>query len=70
MGYPRTVLALTSAAILVGLGLRAQPARDPLAEPFKGVTTNGAIVEGLFPIRATGVTTAPVRRRRPGSSRS
>ena len=61
MDYPRTVLALTSAAILVGLGLRAQPARDPLAEPFKGVTTNGAIVEGLFPIRATGVTTAPVR---------
>ena len=61
MGYPRTVLALTSAAILVGLGLRAQPARDPLAEPFKGVTTNGALVEGLFPIRATGVTTAPVR---------
>jgi hypothetical protein len=61
MGYPRTVLALTSAAILVGLGLRAQPARDPLAEPFKGVTANGALVEGLFPIRATGVTTAPVR---------
>ncbi len=61
MGYPRTVLALTSAAILVGLGLRAQPARDPLAEPFKGVTINGALVEGLFPIRATGVTTAPVR---------
>jgi hypothetical protein len=61
MDYPRTVLALTSAAILVGLGLRAQPARDPLAEPFKGVTTDGTVAEGLFPIRATGVTTAPVR---------
>jgi len=61
MDYPRTALALTSAAILVGLGLRAQPARDPLAEPFKGVTANGTLVEGLFPIRATGVTTAPVR---------
>ncbi len=62
MDYPRTVLALTSAAILVSLGLRAQPARDPLAEPFKGVTTDGTVAEGLFPIRATGVTTAPVRR--------
>jgi hypothetical protein len=63
MGYPRTVLALTAAAVLVGLGLRAQPAqpRDPLAEPFKGVTANGTVVPGLFPIRATGVTTAPVR---------
>jgi hypothetical protein len=32
-----------------------------LAEPFRGVTTNGAITSGLFPIRATGVSTAPVR---------
>ncbi|MGH9312704.1 MAG: DUF3500 domain-containing protein [Vicinamibacterales bacterium] len=61
MGYPRTVLALTAALILIGLGLRAQPGRDPLAEPFKGVTANGTVVDGLFPIRATGVTTAPVR---------
>ncbi len=33
-----------------------------LAEPFKGVTTDGKIVEGLFPIRSTGVSTAPVRK--------
>lgn len=33
-----------------------------LAEPFKGVTTNGDIVSGLFPIRSTGVSTAPVRK--------
>ena len=32
-----------------------------LAEPFKGVTTNGNVVQGLFPIRSTGVSTAPVR---------
>jgi hypothetical protein len=32
-----------------------------LAEPFKGVTTNGTVTPGLFPIRASGVTTAPVR---------
>jgi hypothetical protein len=32
-----------------------------LAAPFKGVTTNGAVVPGLFQIRSTGVSTAPVR---------
>ncbi len=31
-----------------------------LDEPFKGVTTNGAPVAGLFPIRTTGVSTEPV----------
>jgi Protein of unknown function (DUF3500) len=33
-----------------------------LAEPFKGITTNGDIVSGLFPIRSTGISTAPVRK--------
>jgi hypothetical protein len=33
-----------------------------LAEPFKGVTANGALVSGLFPIRSTGVSTEPVQR--------
>jgi hypothetical protein len=32
-----------------------------LAEPFKGITRNGVPVEGLFPIRSTGVSTEPVR---------
>jgi hypothetical protein len=32
-----------------------------LAEPFKGVTTDGNVVQGLFPIHSTGVSTAPVR---------
>ena len=32
-----------------------------LAEPFRGVTTNGETVPGLFGIRSTGVSTAPVR---------
>ena len=32
-----------------------------LAEPFKGITTNGELVKGLFPVRSTGVSTAPVR---------
>jgi hypothetical protein len=31
-----------------------------LAEPFKGITTNGQIEPGLFAVRSTGVTTKPV----------
>ena len=33
-----------------------------LAEPFRGVTTDGKLVPGLFPIRSTGVSTEPVRK--------
>ena len=32
-----------------------------LAEPFKGITTDGNVVNGLFPIKPTGVTTVPAR---------
>lgn len=33
-----------------------------LKEPFRGITANGAVEPGLFPIRATGVSTEPVRK--------
>jgi hypothetical protein len=33
-----------------------------LAEPFRGITTNGQIQAGLFAVRSTGVSTAPVRK--------
>jgi hypothetical protein len=33
-----------------------------LSEPFKGITTDGKVVPGLFPLRSTGVSTTPVRR--------
>ena len=33
-----------------------------LAEPFKGITTDGTLREGLFPLRSTGVSTEPVQR--------
>ena len=33
-----------------------------LAEPFKGVTTNGTVAADLFAIRSTGVSTAPVQK--------
>ena len=32
-----------------------------LAEPFKGITTNGTIEPGLFAVRSTGVSTRPVQ---------
>ncbi|MCZ0943548.1 MAG: hypothetical protein OXJ53_10860, partial [Gammaproteobacteria bacterium] len=32
-----------------------------LDEPFLGVTANGEIEDGLFHIRATGVSTEPIR---------
>jgi hypothetical protein len=37
------------------------PQTTPLSEPFKGITTDGTVIPGLFPIRATGVSTGPVR---------
>jgi hypothetical protein len=33
-----------------------------LAEPFKGVTAAGSIEPGLFAVRSTGVSTAPVQK--------
>ena len=32
-----------------------------VAEPFKGNTTDGSAIPGLFPLRATGVSTQPIR---------
>ena len=40
----------------------ANAEKQGLAEPFKGVTTNGTVVPNLFGIRSTGVSTANVQR--------
>src|SRR6202790_5774198 len=42
--------------------MSAEFERKGLAEPFKGITTNGKVDTGLFPIRSTGVSTEPVRK--------
>ena len=47
-------------AELLRLSLAAET--PGLAEPFKGITTNGQIEPGLFGVRSTGVSTAPVRK--------
>src|SRR4029078_11486802 len=36
--------------------------KQGLAEPFKGVTTDGRVVPGLFAVKSTGVSTEPVRK--------
>jgi hypothetical protein len=41
--------------------MSAEAEAKGLAEPFKGITTNGQVRTGLFPIRSTGVSTEPVR---------
>jgi hypothetical protein len=46
-------------AELLRLSLAAE--KPGLAEPFTGITTNGRIERGLFPVRSTGVSTAAVR---------
>jgi hypothetical protein len=55
-----TVAALLWLAAPRHPNLAGQGQQDPLAEPFRGVTTDGTVVPGLFTIRRTGVSTAPV----------
>jgi hypothetical protein len=38
-----------------------QNAEAALAEPFKGITIDGAAFSGLYPIRPTGIATHPIR---------
>ena len=55
-----TLLALAVYPVIEG---QAQSIReDSLKEPFKGITTDGKLTPGLFPIQATGVTTEPIRK--------
>jgi hypothetical protein len=60
----RVAIASFSLAALIAVTLHAgeMPViqRNQAPAPFKGVTTDGSVVPGLFPIRATGVSTAPV----------
>jgi Protein of unknown function (DUF3500) len=62
------VAVIAAAAIRVGVsqdrdplaGLSEQQKRS-LAEPFKGVTTDGRVIGGLYAIEKTGLSTEPVR---------
>ncbi len=43
-----------------GLQKYLQTAEASLAEPFKGITTDGRVVPGLFQLGTTGVSTRPI----------
>jgi hypothetical protein len=53
--------ALFSCAAVPAFGQFAGAERNALAEPFRGVTTDGTVPPGLFRIESTGVSTAPVK---------
>jgi hypothetical protein len=49
-------------SLLEQFALRSREAETKgLAEPFRGITAAGVVEPGLFPVRATGVSTEPVR---------
>ncbi len=41
--------------------MSAEYEKKGLAAPYKGITTNGTVETGLFPLHSTGVSTEPVR---------
>ncbi len=51
-------LAVTTGAVVTAQRGGGQPQQP---QPFKGITTNGTLETGLFPITSTGVSTRPVR---------
>lgn len=72
-----TVALILLASVVASIALTQNPAADRverfkqmsiaaetkgLAEPFKGITTNGQVAPGLFGIHSTGVSTEPVRK--------
>ncbi len=46
----------------VRFGLMRDNGERLVREPFKGITTDGTVVPGLYPLATTGVSTDPVRR--------
>ena len=58
----RLAMWLSALPIVAAVAAQGPPqGPGPNEEPFKGVTTNGTVMPGLFPIRSTGVSAAPVR---------
>jgi hypothetical protein len=61
--FAAVVLTAVVAWAQDGMRQRSQSAeKQGLAEPFKGVTTDGRLVPDLFRIQSTGVSTEPVRK--------
>lgn len=60
---PRLLLVAALVLVVGGMfsAIRAQGGGAQPIQPFKGITENGTIETGLFPIKATNVSTQPVR---------
>jgi hypothetical protein len=68
--FAKTLLSALAGATLLACGyawtqgdrmaMFREEERRGLSEPFRGVTTNGKVVPGLFRIQSTGVSTKPV----------
>lgn len=61
---PRSPVPARTPATDVGerFGRMRADAERRVQEPFKGITTDGHVLPGLFPLRSTGVSTEPIRR--------
>jgi hypothetical protein len=73
MRRPLMILLLVAVLAVAGVAMQqpfqqrrvtqsANAEKAGLAEPFKGITSDGTVREGLFPLRSTGVSTEPVQR--------
>lgn len=74
MNLRNSILYLSAAVISLGIiEIGTSQDRDPvaalnegqrraLAEPFVGVTTDGHVIDGLYPLRSTGISTESARR--------
>src|SRR5689334_13329036 len=56
-----TLMALLLTATTPAFTQFASTERNALAEPFRGITTDGEALSGLFRVQSTGVSTAPVK---------
>jgi hypothetical protein len=55
-------VTMAAAIVFTDRGSRAvAQAEQQQQEPFRGITTAGVIVPGLFPLRSTGVSTQPIQ---------
>jgi hypothetical protein len=57
-----TIAGMRPAFLQGGPAQRPDPSIEGTKDPYKGITTNGKIQEGVFKIKASGVSTASVKR--------
>jgi hypothetical protein len=58
---PTAALTIAVISLVMVARATARPGQERQLEEFRGITTDGAVVPDLFPLRATGVSTEPMR---------